>query len=143
MLASRRAPESWPRELSFEPQGGERNARQAERAFVHQVARFPAGEELGVEAVEALDLKDGVGSAQSVAEHSLRPPPRAADEAREGREIQRDLADSMCSQRVDRLGDHELGEAVRGVDVTAHERERDRGTAVAWDEVQETAHLCV
>jgi hypothetical protein len=51
----------WLRQLAFDPKRGQGYPRQA-AAFVHQVARLPARKELGVEAIETLDLKEDTGS---------------------------------------------------------------------------------
>ena len=60
--------------------------------LVHQVPRFRARRELGVEAMQALDLEERVGERDSPAEQPLASPLRPLEPAPEGREVQRDLA---------------------------------------------------
>src|SRR5229473_4163413 len=58
-------------QLPLGPEGGERGPGQPEASFVDEKARFPAGEELGVEAVETLDLEVRVQEADNTAEQPL------------------------------------------------------------------------
>lgn len=92
-------------DLSFEPEGGEGDARESGEALVHGVAGLPAGEELGVEPVEALDLEDGVGTPRQAAGDAFEQALRVVDEPGERGEVERDLVDAARAELLDRLDD--------------------------------------
>ena len=58
----------WLWELTLDPEGREGRAGEVEWAFEHEVSRLPAWVELVVEAVEPLDLEEGVGEVKQSAE---------------------------------------------------------------------------
>lgn len=62
---------------------------------------------------------------------------RLVDQPREDGEVERGLLHSARSQQLDRLDDQELGQAVGRLAVSAHERQGDRGPAVARCEMEE------
>src|SRR5437764_6900795 len=131
------------RQLAFCPHDRQTRARETERPLVEQVARLPAREELRVEAVEALDLEERIAKRDQAAGQPLQATSRALHQAREGREVERDLLHSALAQRLDCVHDEELGQSVRGLPVPAPRRERHGWASVRGNEVKEAADATV
>jgi hypothetical protein len=70
-------------DLAFEPKRGQSDARKSGEALIHDVAGLPAGEELGVEAVETFDLEDSIGASGQPAGGAFKQPLRVVDESGE------------------------------------------------------------
>src|SRR5262249_25411272 len=77
-----------PRYLALCDQRGEADAGQGCRRFEDEVAGLPAREELGVEAVEALDLVPAPGEAEQPAGDAVEAAAWAAQRPREGGEVE-------------------------------------------------------
>ena len=75
-------------DLPLEPERCERRAGKVERAFVHQIARLPARTEFVVEAVEPLDLEEGVRPDEQTSKEAFGEALRAVEKAGEGGEVQ-------------------------------------------------------
>src|SRR5256886_7907827 len=127
------------RQLALGPHDREPSTGQAQRSLVEQIAGLPAGKELRVEAVEALDLEVGMAKRDEAAQQPFEAAPRTVHDAGEGGEVERDLLDPAVPQRLDRADDQELHQPVRRLPIAPHRRERHRRASVRGDQVQETA----
>src|SRR5258705_467119 len=90
------------RQLALGPHDREPSTGQAQRSLVEQIAGLPAGEELRVEAVEALDLEVGIAKRDEAAQQPFEAAPRTVHDAGEGGEVERDLLDPAVPQRLER-----------------------------------------
>src|SRR5207244_555062 len=84
-----RAVEPRPRELPLDPECSKRSASEPEPALVEEIAWLPAGKELRVEAVQALDLEVAVEDGDDSAEQPLAPAVRVAERVAERGEVER------------------------------------------------------
>ena len=108
-------------QLTLRPRRGEARTQQPQRPLVDEVTGLPARKELGVEPVQALDLKERVGQRHDLAQQPLVPALGAVHPAGEGGEVERELPQPALAQQLGGCGDHELGQPVRGGRVPAHE----------------------
>src|SRR5881409_1473839 len=107
-------------QLTLGEQRDEPDAREPEDALVDEVARLPAGEELRVEAVEALDLEERVGERQRPSENAVANVLLVLHDPGEGGEVQGELLHTALAEQLDRAHDEKLGEPVRAVALTSH-----------------------
>src|SRR6202008_2410617 len=107
--------------LALGPESGQARARQPAQALVDQITRVPPGEELRVEAVQALDLEKRVSECDQPTQRPLNPALRRVHPLGERGELERDLIDAALAQQLDRLDNHEFGQAVGGMRIAPHE----------------------
>ena len=140
IVAANPASGSWPSAHSRR----QADPWKTQSVLVHEVARLPAGEELGVEAVQPLDLEERVGDQQHPPDDALDRAARRVDEAREGREVQRRLFARRAPEAARGHGRRGTRSARSGVSRSRRiERERDGRPSVARGEVQEAADAAV
>ena len=83
--------------------------------------------------------KNGLASATSLPSARSYQCVGAVHPLGERGEVQRQLLQAVLAQELGGARDHELGQAVRGLRVAAHERQRHRLAPVARDEVENPA----
>src|SRR5438874_6208994 len=59
-------------QLTFGPERGDAGPRKPEPSLIDQVPRLPAGKELGIEAVQALDLEERIAERDELGERAFR-----------------------------------------------------------------------
>src|SRR5262249_12551185 len=127
------------RQLALDPERRDPGAGEAEAALVHEVARLPPGEELGVEAVEPLDLEPRIAERDRPAGGAIEESVGLPQEPCERGEVERDVADATVAKEDQRPRDHELRHPVRGVATAAHQRQGLGVQAAGRHELQEAA----
>ena len=135
------SPRTRLRQLALHPHRRQADPGKTQNVLVHEVARLPAREELGVEAVQPLDLEEAASAISSAApDDALEPPARRVDEAREGREVERRLLDAAVAEQLERRGRRGTPSGRSGVSRWRRISESETAApSVARGEVQEAA----